>query len=78
MLDHGAIVAETTGIIGQFLPPGAYKIHPDEDSSNQGKLEFNGQTVDVTYRLQGRNKNCWTIKTDDAKILVEDVQTNFS
>jgi len=77
LLNHGPIVEETTGIIGQFLPPGAYKIHRDEDSSNQGTLEFRGESVNVTYQLRGRNKDCWTIKTNDAKKLIENGQTKL-
>ena len=55
--------------MGRFLTESAYKIIPTE--VNKGTLFYGHHSIVVTYQNHVHDKQCWTIKTADAKTLIE-------
>jgi hypothetical protein len=70
LLDHTLLSNDVQGVIGRFLPTGAYKV-VSEDDSNKGKFYYKDQAIDVTFKRHAHNKQCWTMQTVDAKNLIE-------
>jgi hypothetical protein len=65
VLDTANLSNDLSGILGQFLTPGAYSVRKSGFDSNEGFLLFNGKVAEVKYKRHAWNKNCWTLSDAD-------------
>ena len=70
LLDHSLLSTDVQGVIGRFLTAGAYTVEQTGDT-DQGTFFYGDQAIDVTFQRHAHNKECWTMKTMDAKNLIE-------
>ena len=76
LVEHSNLSNDVDGIIGRFLPKGAYEVIPDDyyrkipEYGDTGSLHFGSQAVNVTYQRHAHNKDCWTLKEMDAFVLI--------
>jgi len=71
VLDTSSVSAGATGILGRFLPVGAYEVRPDLSDVSTGFLVFNGKMTEVNYKRHAWNKNCWTLSEADFLEMVD-------
>merc|ERR1712130_499320 len=76
LVEHSNLSNDVHGIIGRFLPEGAYEVIPDDyyrkipKYGDTGSLHFGSQELNVTYQRHAHNKDCWTLKEMDAFVLI--------
>lgn len=71
VLDTSSVSVGATGILGRFLPVGAYEVRPDLSDVSTGFLVFNGKMTEVNYKRHAWNKNCWTLSETDFLEMVD-------
>ena len=71
VLDTSSFSSSATGILGRFLPVGAYEVRPDLSNASTGFLVFNGKMTEVNYKRHAWNKNCWTLSETDFLEMVD-------
>ena len=71
VLDMSNFSAEATGILGRFLPKGAYEVRPNLADPTTGFLLFNGKMTEVNYKRHAWTKNCWTLSQADFLEMVD-------
>ena len=71
VLDMSNVSTEATGILGRFLPKGAYEVRPNLADPTTGFLLFNGKMTEVNYKRHAWTKNCWTLSQADFLEMVD-------
>ena len=72
VLDTTHLSSGVTGVLGKFLPAGAYEVKVADNSDlSSGYLVFNGKITTVNYKRHAWNKNCWTVSEADFLDMVD-------